>query len=70
MSSQISRFTIHGLLEIPICEMEIADKILYKYVIADEAIPPMKEELRMMGITHSSLFPELDGLSDELSEIY
>lgn len=70
MSSQISRFTIHGNKEIGICEMDLGVDILRKYCIADEAIDAMKDELRIMGITHSSLFPELDGLSDELAEIY
>ena len=70
MSSQASRFTIHGKKEQGIYEMDLGVGILQKYLIADEAIGPIKEELRIMGITHSSLFPELDGLSDELAEIY
>ncbi len=52
------------------CRMDLGIRILRKYQIADDAIPYLKQELRMMGISHSSLFPELDGLSDELSEIY
>jgi hypothetical protein len=70
MSSQASRFTIHGEMEESMCRMALGDRILRKYSIADEAIPHVRDELRMMGITHSSLFPELDGLSDELSEVY
>lgn len=70
MSSQASRFTIHGEIEIEMCRMDLGIRILRKYKIADDAIPYLKQELRMMGISHSSLFPELDGLSDELSEIY
>ena len=70
MSSQISRFTIHGEIETDMQEMDLGDRILRNYVIADEAIPKIKIELRMMGISHSSLFPELDGLSEELSIIY
>lgn len=70
MSSQISRFTIHGEMEYEMSKMDLGDRILRKYVIADKAIPNMKRDLRMMGISHSSLFPELDGLTGELSEIY
>ncbi|MCH8878049.1 MAG: FRG domain-containing protein [Chloroflexi bacterium] len=70
MSSQISRFTIHGNKKLSMPEMDLGEGVLQKYTIAEEAIPAMKTELRMMGITHSSLFPELDGLSDELAEIY
>lgn len=70
MSSQISRFTIHGEMEYEMSKMDLGNQILRKYVIADKAITKMKRDLRMMGISHSSLFPELDGLTDELSEIY
>lgn len=70
MSSQISRFTIQGKQEIGMTKMGLGVGILRCYYIADEAIPSLKAELRMLGITHSSLFPELDGLSDELAEIY
>lgn len=70
MSSQISRFTIHGKKETDMCQMELGLGVLRKYSIADEAIPGLKQELRMLGIIHSSLFPELDGLSTELAEAY
>ncbi len=70
MSSQVSRFTIHGTSEKPMPDMGLDDRILKKYVIADRAISKLKKELRLMGVSHSSLFPDLDGLSDELSEIY
>jgi hypothetical protein len=70
MSSQASRFTIHGEDERSIEEMDLGYEILTKYVIEDDAIPSIKRELRMMGITHSSLFPELDGLTDELKEVH
>jgi hypothetical protein len=70
MSSQISRFTIHGERENEMCNMGLSKKILRRFQIADEAIPDMKRGLRIMGITHSSLFPELDGLSEELASIY
>lgn len=70
MSSQISRFTIHGDNEYEMGKMNLGDRVLRKYVIGDKYIPTIKRELRMMGVSHSSLFPELDGLSNELSEIY
>ncbi len=70
MSSQISRFTIHGQFENPMQEMDLGERILKKYVISDCAITSMIRDLRILGISHSSLFPDLDGLSCELSEIY
>lgn len=70
MSSQISRFTIHGDKEIAMSKMDLDNRILRRYVISERSIPKVKRELRIMGISHSSLFPELDGLSEELSEVY
>ena len=69
MSSQVSRFTIHGEDERGLSQMNLERRILRKYVIGMRAIESIKEELRMMGITHSSLFPELDGLARELAQI-
>lgn len=70
MSSQMSRFTIHGELENGLSEMSLPPNTLEKYVIAQYAIEPMKDELRMLGIGHSTLIPELDGLASELTEVY
>lgn len=70
MSSQVSRFTIHGKFETSMVAMDLGDRVLKNYEIADDSIPTFKRQLRMMGISHSSLFPELDGLSDELSQVY
>jgi hypothetical protein len=70
MSSQISRFTIHGDNKSGMNKMNLSDQILKMYILEDSAIPEIKKDLRMMGITHSSLFPELDGLSKELADIY
>ncbi len=70
MSSQSSRFTIHGAREESMIDMNLGTNILCKYKISDEAIDQMKDDLRILGITHSTLFPELDGLAVELSQIY
>lgn len=70
MSSQRSRFTIHGIIEKSMVDMNFGPSILRRYKIDKDAIISMKDDLRTLGITHSSLFPELDGLSAELSSYY
>ena len=70
MSSQISRFTIHGEDERGMPQMRRGPRILRKFTIGIRAISDIKDELRIMGITHSSLFPDLDGLSKELAQVY
>jgi len=70
MSSQISRFTIHGVDMRSMVAMRLGSRTLRKFVISDRNIARIKEELRILGIRNSTLFPELDGLSDELSELF
>ena len=67
MSAQKSCFTIWGSDKRPLHEI-IPPDLLWMYRIRRNAIGRMTSELRVMGITRSSLFPELDGLAGELSE--
>jgi hypothetical protein len=30
----------------------------------------MRRDLRLLGISHSTMFPDLDGLAKELGELY
>ena len=67
MANQASQFTIHGKDKISMCDMGLGGGILQKYIIAKEAIDDLNRELRLLGITRSTLFPDLDGLAEELS---
>jgi hypothetical protein len=67
MSAQKSCFTVWGSNKGPLHEIVPSD-ILRMYRIRRNSIGRMTRELRVMGITRSSLFPELDGLAEELGE--
>ena len=68
MSSQKSCFTIHGTREECLTKLVPAE-YLKKFEIDPNAIQMLKD-LRVLGISHSSLFPDLDGLAKELGRIF
>lgn len=47
-----------------------ADQFLVKVVIPENDIKPISDALYYMGITESTLFPELDSISKELKRTY
>ena len=65
MSVQRSCFTIHGRNKSSL-EQIVPEMILKRYVIGEEAKVPMQRDLRLLGIDHSTVFPDLDGLAREL----
>lgn len=69
MSNQKSCFTIQGIDESSLVKL-VDEKILLKYVIVPAKIKEFKKDLRMMGITHTSIFPDLDRLAKELGELF
>jgi len=69
MSAQRSVFTIHGAKKEPLCDL-VPDFILRKFIIDPSTIPSMTKDLHMLGIHESTAFPDLDGLSRELSDLY
>jgi hypothetical protein len=69
MSTQKSCFTIQGRDERSLVEM-VEERILLKYVINPSNKEEFKQDLKMMGITHTSIFPDLDRLAKELEELF
>lgn len=69
MSAQRSCFTIQGKRKDPLSNL-VDSRILRRYVINAKEAPAMKQELRVLGISHSSLFPDLEGLAKDLESIY
>lgn len=67
MSAQKSCFTVHGKRKEPLSRI-VPDEILAKFVIHRSAILPMRRDLTMLGITHTSVFPEAEFLAKELNE--
>jgi len=75
MSAQKSCFTVHGLrfegIDMLLKDTLVANKRLIKYNISKEKATTIISELSILGITYSTLFPDLDGLGRELrSETY
>lgn len=67
MSAQKSCFTIHGKDKRSLA-LQVGPSVLRKYLIEAPARDEMRSDLRMMGVTHSSVFPDLDGLARDLNE--
>jgi hypothetical protein len=67
MSAQKSCFTVHGKKKEPLSRI-VPDSILAKFVIKESAVSTMRRDLTMLGITHTSVFPEAEFLAKELKE--
>ncbi len=69
MHTQKSRFTIHGKKKQSIAEL-VDNRVLRKYVIPPKYKKSFIADLRMIGFTYTSVYPDLDNLAKELSETY
>jgi hypothetical protein len=71
MSTQKSCFTIHRKSHPPLSTF-LNDDALIKFEIAesDVVIESFKHDLRLLGITHSTVYPDLEGLAKELDELF
>lgn len=67
MSAQRSCFTIHGRMKQSMNEI-VPPSILKKYEIDPSMKKTMFDELRMLGVSHSTIFPDLDGLAKDLAQ--
>jgi hypothetical protein len=67
MSVQKSCFTVHGKKKQPLCDL-VGDNVLRKYVIDPSRREKMQSNLRILGISHVSVFPDLDGLAKDLAD--
>ncbi len=67
MRAQKSCFTVHGKRQEPMSKM-IPETILARFVIKEECIPSIRRDLVMLGITHTSIFPEAEFLAQEIKE--
>jgi hypothetical protein len=68
MSVQRSCFTIQGK-----DKSSLADRVpqhLSRYEIDPPDRQQMRNDLRILGISHSTVFPDLDGLARELAELF
>ncbi len=65
MSNQKSCFTIHRKSQPPL-STALDDSVLVRFDILDSGADDFLIDLRILGITHSTVFPDLAGLAVEL----
>lgn len=72
MVAQKSCFTIHGNNKIAIEDIDENEncRILTKYLIDKDKRDLLLEQLKLCGITHYSIYPDLDGLAKEIKNNY
>ncbi len=68
MSVQRSGFTVHGTDQRSL--VELVPQLLTRIDIEPSASPQMLVTLHVMGINHSTVMPDLDGLAKELATLY
>lgn len=69
MSVQRSCFTVHGKNKSSLTKL-VPEEHLKRYVINPDARDAIRRDLRMLGVNHSTIFPDLDGLAKELAELF
>lgn len=72
MSVQKSCFTIHGKKQESLNKLleGVGFKYLKKYLLDIHKLNEMLEDLKMLGISYATLFPDLDGLAKDLSRTF
>lgn len=68
MAAQLGNYTIHGTRE-PLEQHAQSDTFLYRVRIPAIATPTIRRELSLAGVRSSILFPDLESLARELSEL-
>ena len=68
MSVQRSCFTIQGTNKTSLAEQ--VPTLLKRYDIDPSDRLVLEKDLRLLGISHSAVWPDLDGLAKELGELY
>jgi hypothetical protein len=69
MSSQKSCFTIHGKKKRSLSRL-VDVRVLQQYVVPPKAAVQMRADLRMLGVTSSTVFPDLDNLAMDLLSVF
>ena len=68
ISMQMAQFTIHNVRE-PLEKHANAMTFIRKFKIPDNAIQIIRTELNILGVRRSKIYPDLDNLAKEISEI-
>ena len=67
MATQLSRFTIHGRLKSAFERID-EERVLVKLALDKRRTGHLRKELALLGVTHSVVFPDLEGLARQLTE--
>jgi hypothetical protein len=70
LTNQAGYFTIHGNNVAPLDIICTNEKILRKVIIPHQAVAEGREFLKLAGINHFSMFPDLEGLATYLNVKY
>jgi hypothetical protein len=71
IAAQRSRFTIHGNDKRSLYDLLSGkENVLAKYVVDATRKKQMLDELKILGISRATLFPDLDGLAGDLTELF
>ena len=66
MTVQLGAFTLHATAE-PLEERKGAENYLAKFIIPEDAKPILRDELWVLGVRRSMLFPDLENLAQDLA---
>jgi FRG domain len=66
ITAQKGCFTIHGKQKRPLSDLISDPRILRQYQIDAKALDSIRFDLRMAGVTYSTMYPDLDGLAVDL----
>jgi hypothetical protein len=67
--AQKSCFTIHGRNQESLSK-QVGPRVLRRYVVNAQKFSAIRAQLRMLGITYSTVFPDLDGLAKDLESAF
>jgi hypothetical protein len=70
MTAQRSVFTVQGKKREGLCTLLAGKDILKKYVINGRKRKKMLSDLRILGVSHATLFPDPDGLAKDLTKLF
>ncbi len=61
-------FTLHGSINTPLNLNPKISTLIKKFIIPSDAIADARKFLKLSGINHYSIFPDLEGLAKHLTE--
>lgn len=68
MAAQLGNYTIHGTRD-PLEQHKQSGSFLRRVLIPASAVPTLRRELSLAGVRASALFPDLESLAREISDL-